>query len=245
MADNLSPLNIYKGKDVDVKTKPWGNPEKAKLLVIGHDPGLQQSSAIADYCFFADYYFQPKPNRKSELCKYKLAEALYSYVRRLTDGQISDDKVLITNLCNETLAPSPKGKTNYISPEEAEAGLKAIRTLLKDSSVKLIFPMSQQVNYWLQKLGFYNTATGFLEKAEPTKMGADYMPRYYSPVKSGAFKDICGNKYLANNHYFLFPILHVKSYPLRGKFLVYKENYEHCRKEVRKLINSLKVKYEL
>jgi len=228
-----------------MKTKIWGNPEKAKILVIGHDPGLQKSQTIADYCFFADYYFQPKPSRSSEISKYKLAEALYSYVRDLTTGQFSDDMVLITNLCNETLPSSPKGKTNYIPPEEAEAGLNAIRMLLKDSSVKLIFAMSQQVNYWLQKLGFYSTDIGFLEKAEPTKMGADYIPRYYSPVISGAFKEICGNKYLADNQYCLFPILHVKSYPLRGNFLTYEENYANCKKEVREVIDSLKVRNEL
>ncbi|MFC1902361.1 hypothetical protein ACFLX3_05510 [Chloroflexota bacterium] len=219
-----------------VRQKAWaGN---------GHDPGLQQSSTIADYCFFADYYFQPKPNRKSELCKYKLAEALYSYIRRLTDGQISDDKVLITNLCNETLPSSPKGKTNYIPLEEAEAGLKAIRTLLKDSSVKLIFSMSQQVNYWLQKLGFYGTDTGFLDKSEPKENGIKSKPSYYSPGKSGAFKEICGNKYVVDNQYYLFPILHVKNYPLEGNFLTYEENYSNCKTEAGRLIDSLKARNE-
>lgn len=228
-----------------MKTKPWGNPEKAVIMVIGHDPGLQKSPTIADYCFFADYYFQPKPSSSRELSKYKLAEALFSYIKDLTGGQFSDDKVLITNLCNEALPKSPGSKTNYIPPEEAEAGLKEIRDLLDDSKVGLIFAMSQQVNYWLQKLGFYNTNTGFLEKAKPTKMGADYMPRYYSPVKSGVFKDICGNKYMADNQYYLFPILHVKNYPLEGNFLAYEENYSNCKKEVGILIDSLKAGNEL
>jgi len=228
-----------------MKTKIWGNPEKATILVIGHDPGLKQSPTIADYCFFADYYFRPKPNRKSELSKYKLAEACYSCTRKLTTGQISDDKVLITNLCNETLPPSPKGKANYIPIEEAEAGLGAIRTLIKDSSVKLIFPMSQQVNYWLQKLGFYTTGTAFLEKSEPKEIGIKSKPPYYSPRKSGAFKEICGNKYVADNQYYLFPILHVKNYPLKGNFLTYEDNYSNCITEVGKLIDSLMISNKL
>ena len=228
-----------------METKIWGNPAKAKILVIGHDPGLQQSSTIAEYCLFADYYFQPKPNRRSELSKYELAETLYSCIRKLTARQISDDKVLVTNLCNKTLPSSPKGKTNYIPIEEAEAGLLAIRTLLKDSGVKLIFPMSQQVNYWLQKLEFYCTNTAFLENSEPKEIGINNKPPYYQPKKSGIFKDICGSKYVADNQYHLFPILHVKCFPLKGNFLTYEENYQNCKKEITKLIDSLKARNEL
>ena len=50
-----------------MRTKIWRNLEKAKILAIGHDPGLQRSPTIADYCFFADYYFRFKPSKKSEL----------------------------------------------------------------------------------------------------------------------------------------------------------------------------------
>ena len=60
-----------------MKTKPWGDPETANILVIGHDPRLQETATIADYCFFADYYFQPKPEKKNELRKYGLAESLF------------------------------------------------------------------------------------------------------------------------------------------------------------------------
>ncbi len=206
---------------------------------------MQKGQTIADYCFFTDYFFQPKPSRRSELSKYKLAKSLFHCIRDLTAGHISDDKILITNLCNETLPSSPKGKINYIPPEEAEAGLGAIRALLKDSSVKLIFPMSQQVNYWLQKLGFYSTGTPFLDKSEPKEIGVKNKPPYYSSRKSGAFKEICGSKYMVSNQYHLFPILHVKNYPLKGKFLAYKGNYSNCIAEVGVLTDSLKAINEL
>ena len=226
-------------------TKIWGNPEKAKVLVIGHDPGLQRSPTIANYCFFADYYFQPKPSSSSELSKYKLAESLFNCIRDLTAGQFSDDKILIINLCNETLVPSPKGRTNYITREKAEDGLRTIRNLLEESKVKLIFAMSQQVNYWLQQLGFYDTDTQFLQMSEPKEIGTYNKQPYYQPKKTGAFKEICGNKYMADNQYYLFPILHIKSYPPKGNFLTYKENYTNCITEVEALINSLKARNEL
>lgn len=149
----------------NVTTKPWGNPGKAKILVIGHDPRLQKTSTIADYCFYADYFFQPKPDRGRDLAKYKLAEALYQCIRDLTDGCFHDDEILITNLCNEALPHSPKGKTVLIPKEKAVEGLRDIRVLLDSSKVSLIFAMSQQANYWLQKLGLYTTNTGFLEQA--------------------------------------------------------------------------------
>lgn len=228
-----------------MKTKIWGNPEKARILVIGHDSGLQSSPTIADYCFFADYYFQPKPSRNSELSKYRLAESLFNCIRDLTTGLFSDDKILITNLCNETLPPSPKGKTNYIPRVKAEDGLRTTRNLLNESRVVLIFAMSQQVNYWLQQLGFYNTGTQFLQKSDPKEIGICNEQPYYQPKKPGAFKDICGNKYVADNKYNLFPILHVKSYPLKENFLTYEENYQNCKKDITELIDSLKARNEL
>jgi hypothetical protein len=104
----------------------------------------------------------------------------------------------------------------------------------------LIFPMSQQVNYWLQKLEFYGTDTAFVEKSEPRPEGVNSIPSYYTPSKAGAFKEICGNKYIADNQYYLFPILHVKNYPLKGKFVTaYYENYEHCKEEINILLPYL------
>lgn len=222
-----------------MKTKTWGNPEKAKILVIGHDPRLQNSPTIAGYCLFADYRFRPQPSQKRERAKYRLAQNMYDCIKELTSGRYSDDEVLVTNLCNEILTSSPPNKINYIPLSKAKEGLKAIRVLLKNSDITLIFPMSQQVNYWLQKLGFYSTNTAFVEKSEPKKIGANNKPPYYTPSKSGAFKEICGNQYMADNQYYLFPILHVKNYPLKGNFQIYKENYENCKKEILLTLSSI------
>lgn len=225
----------------DAITKPWGSPEKAKVLVIGHDPRLQASSTLATYCFFADYFFRVKPTQKTELAKYQLAEALFAYVRDLTGGRTSDDEVLVTNLCNQALPHAPGRKTVFIPKEKAEAGLREIRALLKGSHIRLIFPMSQQVNYWLQALGFYPANTVFVETSKPKEIGIKNDPPYYEPSRPGAFKGVCGRKFIADQKYSLFPIMHVKSYPLKGNFLVYEDNYAHCRGEVKKVIESLKL----
>lgn len=223
-------------------TKPWGSPETARVLVIGHDPRLQGSSTLANYCFFADYYFRDKLTVKSDLAKYQLAEALFTCIKDLTSDRIFDKGVLVTNLCNQAL-PRPHGrKIVFLPKDEAEKGLKEVRSLLKGSQVRLIFPMSQQVNYWLQVLGFYSANASFVEESTPKEIATRSDPPYYEPSRPGAFKRICGKKFTADGQYFLFPILHVKSYPLKGKFCVYEENYASCRMEVRRVMDSLNVR---
>lgn len=223
----------------DAITKPWGSPDKAKVLVIGHDPRLQGSSTLATYCLFADYYFRPKPTERRELAKYQLAEALFNCVKDLTGGRISDDEVLVTNLCNAALPRPLDRRIVFIPEEKAEKGLKEIRVLLAGSNIKLVFPMSQQVNYWLQVLGFFPANAGFVEESKPKEIGIKNVLPYYEPRKGRAFKRICGQKFIADDQYYLFPILHVKSYPLKGNFCVYEEDYVSCRMEVRRVIDRL------
>jgi len=220
----------------NLETKVWGDPIKAKVLVVGHDPRLQRSSTIADYCFFADYYFKPRPSKRNELKKYQLAGSLFSYIRELTGGYFHDDEIIITNLCNKALPPTPPNRTVYIPRDKAEDGLRNIKALLKVSNIHLIFAMSQPVNYWLQKLKFYAANPAFLEAAEPKENGVNSDAPYYEPKRAGAFKMIFGQKYVADGQYILFPILHVKAYPLKGNFLVYHENYLNCIRECKRLL---------
>ena len=218
-------------------TKPWGNHDKASVLVIGHDPRLQTSNTIAEYCFFADYYFRPKPTDNKELAKYGLANSLFSCIKYLTEGRIRDDEILITNLCNEGL-PHPLGRKTVLIPrDKAENGLMQIRELLTASHINLIFPMSQQVNYWLQELGFYQADVNYLQESKPKATGLMNNPPYYQPNIAGAFKRICGKQFIADSQYYLFPILHVKSYPLKNRFLVYEQNYVNCKNSVKQVID--------
>lgn len=178
------------------ETKVFGDRSKARVLVIGHDPRLQGSNTVAEYCFFADYYFRPIPVKKSELAKYKLGESLFSYIAWLTSNKYSANELLITNLCNRALKryPSAKGKTVLIPEEYAQEGLATINDILKSSRIELILAMAQQVNYLLQKLGFYSSTENYLEKSRPKEKAAS--SGYYEPVGSSPFLGVCGNRYL-------------------------------------------------
>ncbi len=210
--------------------KPFGDPRTAKILVIGHDPRLQRSDTIAPFCFFADYYFRAIPTQPSERAKYKLASALFACVRYLTNNAYADDHVLVTNLCNTSLPHAPKSKTVLIPEPAAREGLQGIRDLLSMSSITIIFPMSLQVNYWLQKLGFYVSEPGFVADSEPRRKGLQSDPPYYQPTKDRTFQRICGNRYIGDDKYALFPILHIKQWPLQNNFArAYSHAYERCR----------------
>jgi len=214
-------------------TTSFGFSEKAKVLVIGHDPRLLKSLTLADHSFFANYFFKPIPTKRNEYAKYKLAEAVYSYIHFITNYKYKSDELYITNLCNDALPPV-KNKTVYISKEKAEKGLLEIKNVLAESKIELIFAMSQQVNYWMQKLDFYNSNNDFLKKAEPKLRGVNANPPYYLTRESEAFRLICAKKYKVDEKHTLIPILHVKNWPLKSSFeRVYEKSYIQ-------LINELK-----
>ena len=222
------------GTMTETKVFCSGDISKGRVLVIGHDPRLQRSGTIAEYCFFADYFFRPKPTKKSELSKYKLAESLFSYIRYLTSNRYTDDELIITNLCNRELKHAPKGKTVLIPEEYAKKGIADIENILKSCrQIEIIFAMSQQVNYWLQKLGLYSSTENYISQSEPKK---DKAARgYYEPKGTSPFLEICGNKYFVNKIP-LFPVLHVKQFPLKGNI---KKNYEPAYTRCINLIKEL------
>jgi hypothetical protein len=213
-----------------METQPYGNPLNARILVIGHDPRLQNTDTIATYSFFADYYFKPQPRVPSERAKYDLASALFSYVMFLTSERFSAEQVMATNLCNRPLPHAPPRKTVLIPEKDAREGLLAIRNILAASNIEIIFPMSLQVNYWLQTLGFYSAANKFATDSRPKQAGLQNIPPYYEPIRPRTFQMICGNRYIADKKYALFPILHVKQWPLKDNFvLAYNKAYKNCR----------------
>ncbi len=200
-------------------TQPFcaGDMQNARVLVIGHDPRLQSSDAIAEHAFFADYFFQPAPEQASERAKYALAESVYGYVNHLTSGRYETGELVLTNLCNAPLPHAPRFKTALIPEAAAQAGLEAIQAILGQGRIELVFAMSQQVNYWLQKLGFYPPVVEFLEMADPRPEGLQHDPPYYEPRQNRAFQLICGQRY-SDGVRAVIPILHVKNWPLTGRF---------------------------
>ena len=207
---------------------------KAKVLVIGHDPRLQVSNTLASTAFFANYYFKPIPIQRSERAKYKLAEAVFSYICYLTSYKYSADQIVLTNLCNIALPHAPKGKTVLIPEERAQQGISEIHDILGKSDVEVILAMSLQVNYWLQKLGFYTAVSEFLSDAKPKPKGVNNEPPYYDPARGRAFTLICGKQFITKDNRSVFPILHVKQWPMKGPIAkAYTKSLEAC-------VNALK-----
>ena len=118
-----------------MQTKPFcaGGLDKARVLVIGHDPRLQTSDTQAECAFFADYFFGPKPSRSNEAAKYRLAEAAFHYIGQLTGNRYPADQLALTNLCNRGLPHAPAGKTVLIPAQEAQTGIQAVNGILGQS----------------------------------------------------------------------------------------------------------------
>lgn len=205
-----------------------------KVLLIGHDPRLQSTDTEAKYALFSDYYFKEVPKNGNERRKYGLAAKSFGQVLDITNNRFKAEEIYVTNLCNEFLPHAPKGKTVLIPESIAKDGYERILTIISQyKTIEYIFPMSQQVNYWLQYFGFYDKDTDFLEKAAPKQVGIDNKPPYYEAIrqKDAPFLDICGNVYTLKTGQKVIPILHSKLY---GKSPSYFPCYERIKEHFAK-----------
>lgn len=225
-------------KDLMKRTKDYIPSKPPKVLLVGHDPRLRESPTIAEYALFADYHFSGLKKGQAWVSKKSFADLAYEQLRDLTGGKaFSDDEVYVTNLCNEELPNLPPEKcTMYIPRDKAEEGAKHIEQILMDNpTIQYVFPMSQQVNYWLQELCFYTSQNSeFLEDAIPNKTGEEHTPPYYEPKRGKAFLKICGKVFKPNNQELadrvsIFPILHCRCYPLGDRFKAYEKCYDEIR----------------
>ena len=207
---------------------------KSRVLVIGHDPRLRDSDALANHAFFADLFFKPIPARGSELAKYGLAKAIYSYIGELTSYRYTASQMVLTNLCNDHLPHAPKGRVVLIHEAEAKRGLADIRRLISLARFELVFAMSEQVNYWLHALGFCVSRGGFLLKSAPKERGVQHNPPYYEPKEPRAFQSIAYLRHETTAGIPVYPIVHVRSWPLRGPFQkAYGRQYANCISELK------------
>jgi hypothetical protein len=195
-----------------------GDLSAATILLIGHDRRLRRSDALANAPFFADYFLQPVPRQRSDFAKYKLAEALFAYIGAITSFRYPASAIAITNLCNTPRRRPAHGKTVFISAEDAQAGVEHIHSILKQARIRLIFAMSQQVNYWLQELKFCDVNSDYLQRAAPRAKGIESRPPYYEPRKPGAFPLICGKRRTSSAGVPLYPIVHVRSWPFDSRY---------------------------
>ena len=199
-----------------MRSKDLKPANPAKILVIGEDSNLQWSEAVPEYVMFADYYFRSFPEDHGERSRNVEARNLFNYITKLTGNRISPDEVYITNLCNDDLEPSPKGKRVFIPEAKALKGIEHIRWILSENpSIEYVLAMSLQTNYWLQKGGFYPADEAFLKAAEPRRTGTENIQPFYQPIDGKAFTAICGKLYEGKEFPVkVIPILPAKDYPL-------------------------------
>lgn len=199
-----------------MRTKDWKAIDNAKVLVVGEDSNLQWSETVPEYVMFADYYFRSFPKDHGERSRNVEARNLFNYINKLTGGQVLPEEVYITNLCNDDVEPSPKGKRVFIPEAKALKGIAHIEWILEQNpSIQYVLAMSLQTNYWLQKGEFYEADAAFLKAAEPRRTGMECIQPYYQPVDGKAFTAVCGKCYDALRFPIkVIPILPAKDYPL-------------------------------
>jgi len=173
--------------------KPYGDPAKAEILVIGHDPRLQRSKTEAQYVFFMDYLERPRPSGIAEKTKYDFADSVYSYIKDLTGNKppLSLKNIYFTNLCN-TFLDRPNNKGVILIPNDlADEGIREIEHTLDDGHFKVIVPMALQVFYHLvrtefAKNGLVNNLGAFLAQSHPL----------YDEAKRGLYKAAVDRSFL-------------------------------------------------
>ncbi len=215
-----------------MQTLDWKPKEHTpRALLIGHDPRLQQSDTQAEYVLFANYYFDKTIKDRAFKSKYGLAASAFNQITHITNGKIKPEEIYITNLCNSALPHAPKSKTVYIPEEKAITGVENIKKIIdENSTIEYLFPMSLQVNYWLQKLGLYYSSDEFIEKSTPKTIGIQNKPPYYEQTGKSPFLLICGNRYhVTGGIQVVIPILHAKCFPLNKQFRAYEPAYERIR----------------
>jgi hypothetical protein len=200
--------------------RPFGSIDKARILVIGHDPRLQKSDAQAQYAFFLNYLEEPRPTRPAERRKYDFASSVVNYVQHLGGPSVSLEDMFFTNLCNEFLERPIDGGTVLITDEAAEKGTHAIEHILSSGSFKVILSMAPQVFYHLVRLGFVanpdENLLAFLRTARPSPAAA--VRKAYVPVGGSPFLEVCGRKYYHRRDGVpLIPVVHVKQWPLNDR----------------------------
>jgi hypothetical protein len=217
-------------------TKPYGNLDKAKIMVIGHDPRLQSSQAMAEYAFFFEYLtkFSVPPGYSPDKRKYELAHAVLDYVSYLTGAPVLLNNLYVTNLCNSFLPTTSGNGTILIPKNEAEIGFKDICQAINEGIFKVIIPTSCQVFYNLCRLGFLDEKDEgidlFVKNASPKKDKAEL--GVYATTGKAPFLDMCGKRF---HHHFIpvVPVLHVKQWPIKNRMIRYTDSLEHAKREIK------------
>lgn len=174
---------------------------------------------------FLDYYFNHPPYDLGERSRYSEARTIFEAVEQMSAGHCRAEELHGTLLSNDQLPRPPKGKHIYIPERYAKEGYEHIKGILKrNPTIKFVFVMGMQANYYLQRFGLYSCgemSEQFLKGAEPRRVGIESYDQYYQPVNAKPFREICFRRFAATEAegVEVIPILPTKSYPLMGSDL--------------------------
>jgi hypothetical protein len=219
--------------------KPFGDPETAKIMVIGHDPRLQRTQTQADVAFFMDYLKDVAPGSRSEASKYGLAKALWDYVADLAGGPVALSTLYVTNLCNEFLEHIPGSGTVLIPDEKARQGVEAIARTIASGSFSLILPMAVQPFYHLCQLGFLDEDSEVIKafiagaRADPGKAARGI----YVQGGRAPFLAVCGRRF-HHRGVPVIPVVHVKQWPLKPRMARYTEPMQRARQQAQAVLRT-------
>ncbi|MFI3280323.1 MAG: hypothetical protein R3Y55_07390 [Rikenellaceae bacterium] len=220
-----------------MKTADWPSVVGTQVLLIGENSTLQWKDEVLEHAMFLDYYFRHAPYDLGERSRYSEARTIFESLEEMTSGTCRPEQVHGTLLSNDILARPPRGKHIFVPEKQAREGLEHINSLLKrHPSIKYIFVMGLQTNYYLQKFGFYpsgDITKEFIRGAEPRHIGVQSYNQYYQPVNAKPFRQVCFKRYRATHfpEVEVIPILPVKSYPLAGSDLNnFGESFEELKK---------------
>ncbi len=216
-----------------MKTADWCAVVNTQVLLIGENSTLQWKDEVLEHAMFLDYYFRHAPYDLGERSRYSEARTIFESLEDMSAGVCRAEQVHGTLLSNDILARPPRGKHILVPQGAAREGLSHINSLIKRyPTIKYIFVMGMQTNYYLQKFGFYTSgelSEQFIKGAEPRRVGLNSYYPYYQPVNAKPFREICFKRYRAAQFpdIEVIPILPVKSYPLAGSDLAnFGENYQ-------------------
>ncbi len=217
---------MSKGNASVRSARPFGSLATARLLVVGHDPRLQNSQAEADTAFFFDYLARPPSNQGSERAKRELAQATWDYVSHLAGRPVPLERLWVTNLCNEFLERPGRG-TVLIPRPAAERGLKQIEAALRAGRFQALVSLSQQVFYWLCELGFIDEQgderlVRYRQEARPADRQAALGLYVAVGARRAPFLAVCGQTF-SHQGLPVIPVVHIKMWPLKPRARRYED----------------------
>jgi hypothetical protein len=213
--------------------KPFGDPKTATILIIGHDPRLQRSSAEAEVAFFFDYLARPRPTSRPEARKYDLAQAICNYVNELAGREVPLTELYVTNLCNEFLEHAPGSGTVLIPDAQARRGAEQISQIVAAGRFKVILPMAVQTFYHLCRLGFIDEdselVSSFVNAARPRVSKAGQA--ICETAGKAPFLTVCGQRF-HHRGVPVVPIVHVRPW-LRARMTRHEGPMWQAQQQVR------------